>query len=103
MLGDPYTASKLRADVLLVPHHGSKTSSTPEFLQAAQPRHALVQAGYRNRYGHPAAPVLDRYVALGTHLVLSPRCGAARWRSAEPQNVACMREDERHYWAHDVP
>jgi competence protein ComEC len=103
MLGDPYTASKLRADVLLVPHHGSKTSSTPEFLQAVQPRHALVQAGYRNRYGHPAAPVLERYAALGTHLVLSPRCGAARWRSAEPQNVACMREDERHYWAHDVP
>ncbi|NBW51169.1 MAG: DNA internalization-related competence protein ComEC/Rec2 [Betaproteobacteria bacterium] len=103
MVGDRYTASKLRADVLLVPHHGSKTSSTPEFLQAVQPRHALVQAGYRNRYGHPAVPVLERYAALGTHLVLSPRCGAARWRSAEPQNVACMREDERHYWAHDVP
>lgn len=103
LLADPDTAAKLRADVLLVPHHGSKTSSTPEFLQAVQPRHALVQAGYRNRYGHPVAQVLERYEALGTHLVLSPRCGAARWRSAEPQNVACMREDQRHYWRHDVP
>ena len=90
-------------DVLLVPHHGSKTSSTQAFLEALRPRWGLLQAGYRNRYGHPAAPVVARYEAVGTHLVLSPRCGAARWHSAEPQNVACMREDERHYWAHDVP
>ena len=103
LVDDPAMRPLLRADVLLVPHHGSKTSSTDAFLRAVQPRHALVQAGYRNRYGHPAAPVVTRYEALGTHLVLSPRCGAARWHSAEPQNVACMREDERHYWAHDVP
>ena len=103
MLADPDTAAKLRADVLLVPHHGSKTSSTTEFLQAVQPLHALVQAGYRNRYGHPAKPVVARYQDLRIAMVLSPRCGAARWRSAEPQNVACMREDERHYWRHDVP
>jgi len=103
MLADPATAAKLRADVLLVPHHGSKTSSTPEFLHAVQAQHALVQAGYRNRYGHPAAPVLERYEGLRIHLVLSPRCGAARWHSDDPQNVACLREDERHYWRHLVP
>jgi competence protein ComEC len=103
LLQTPDLAAKLRADVLLVPHHGSKTSSSPAFLQAVQPRHALVQAGYRNRYGHPAAQVMARYEALRINLVSSPRCGAARWRSDEPQNVACMREDERHYWSHDVP
>ena len=93
----------LRADVLLVPHHGSKTSSTPEFLQAVQPQWALVQAGYRNRFGHPAPPVLARYAEAGTHLVSSPRCGAMRWRSEQPQNVACTRDDERRYWHHLVP
>ena len=93
----------LRADMLLVPHHGSKTSSTPEFLLAVAPQWALVQAGYRNRFGHPAAPVVERYAQAGTHLVSSPRCGAMRWRSEQPQNVACLREEERRYWHHDVP
>lgn len=103
LLQNPELAAKLRADVLLVPHHGSKTSSSLAFLQAVQPRHALVQAGYRNRYGHPAAQVVARYAELRINLVSSPRCGAAHWRSGEPQNVACMREDDRRYWSHDVP
>jgi competence protein ComEC len=47
-------------------------------MQALQPRLALVQAGYRNRYGHPAEPVLDRYRAEGIASVESARCGAAR-------------------------
>ena len=51
----------LQSDVLLVPHHGSKTSSSDGFLDAVQPALALVQAGYRNRFGHPAASVLERY------------------------------------------
>eukprot|EP01034_Spumella_vulgaris_P032931 gene32929-40650_t len=45
-------AAPLKADVLLVPHHGSKTSSSGAFLDAVQPRTALVQSGYRNRFGH---------------------------------------------------
>lgn len=103
LLRSPDTAHKLRADLLLVPHHGSKTSSTTEFLQAVQPRLALVQAGYRNRYGHPAPPVMQRYYGQGIQVVNSPQCGAARWRSDAPQNVACTRQEEPHYWRHDVP
>jgi competence protein ComEC len=45
----------LRADLLLVPYHGSKTSSNAAFLDAVQPREAWVQSGYLNRYDHPAA------------------------------------------------
>ena len=57
------SGAALQADVLLVPHHGSKTSSSDAFLDAVRPSLALVQAGYRNRFGHPAAPVLERYRA----------------------------------------
>ena len=51
----------LRADALVVPHHGSATSSTREFLDAVQPRVAVISVGARNPYGHPAPEVLARY------------------------------------------
>jgi competence protein ComEC len=93
----------LRADVLLVPHHGSKTSSSPPLLDAVQPRLALVQAGYRNRFGHPALPVREAYAARGTTLVDSPHCGAAQWSSRAPGAVRCARETQARYWHHRVP
>ncbi len=92
----------LRADVLLVPHHGSKTSSSPAFLDAVQPRIAIVQAGYRNRFGHPAAPVMQRYRQRQVRIVQSPQCGAAWWRSAQPELVQCQRTLALRYWNHDV-
>ena len=52
----------LRADVLVVPHHGSRTSSTPAFIAAVAPRIAIIAAGYRNRFGHPRAEIVARYV-----------------------------------------
>lgn len=90
----------LRADVLLVPHHGSKTSSSPAFLDAVQPRFALVQAGYRNRFGHPAPPVLERYQARGIPVVDSSRCGAATWQSMAPTQMLCERQVDPRYWQH---
>ncbi|MBU1441432.1 MAG: DNA internalization-related competence protein ComEC/Rec2, partial [Gammaproteobacteria bacterium] len=74
----------LQADVLLVPHHGSKTSSSAALLDAVRPRIALVQAGYRNRFGHPAAEVVARYRERGVAVVDSAHCGAARWTSEHP-------------------
>ena len=85
-----------------MPHHGSKTSSTTAFLQALQPRLALVQAGYRNRFGHPAQEVVARYRAQGIALVESTRCGAATWRSDTPGQVQCERERARRYWHHVI-
>ena len=92
----------LKADVLLMPHHGSKTSSSPAFLDAVQPRLALAQAGYRNRFGHPASPVLARYRERGIEVVESARCGAAMWSSASPE-VRCQRDVAKRYWHHRVP
>ena len=65
-----------RADVLLVPHHGSRTSSTEEFIAAVAPRWAVVAAGYRNRFGHPAREVLERYERAGVRVLRTDRDGA---------------------------
>lgn len=96
-------SAPVKADVLLVPHHGSKTSSSPAFLDAVQPRTALVQAGYRNRFGHPAPEVLQRYAQRQVPVVESARCGAAIWSSARPDVVECERDKGRRYWQHTVP
>ncbi len=93
----------LRADVLLVPHHGSKTSSSEAFLDAVQPRQAWVQTGYRNRYGHPAPEVMLRYAGRGIVVHDAPHCGAITWRSDRPAQTVCARSGEMRYWAHRVP
>ncbi len=96
-------ANLIKADVLLVPHHGSRTSSSAMFLDAVQPRFALVQAGYRSRFGHPAAPVLARYQERGIGVLDSAHCGAALWASARPDEVTCQRAAALRYWHHRVP
>ena len=88
-------AAALRSDVLVVPHHGSRTSSTDALLDAVQPRVAVIQAGYRSRYGHPAPEVLARYAARGIPVVRSDHCGAWRWDGAAAQ---CTRTLRRRYW-----
>lgn len=92
----------LRSDVLIVPHHGSKTSSSAAFLDAVQPRLAIVQAGYRNRFGHPAREVVDRYRARGIVVRTSPSCGAWQWPGDGQGQGMCQRDVARRYW-HHVP
>jgi competence protein ComEC len=93
----------LKADVMLVPHHGSKTSSTSEFLEAVKPRTAWVQAGYRNRFQHPVPEVMQRYQERSILVISSASCGAARWRSAQPDQVGCQRDLHKRYWHHRLP
>jgi len=90
----------LRADLLLVPHHGSATSSTPELLHAVAPTLALAQSGYRNRHGHPALPVQQRYHAAGVPLLTSAACGAFEWWSQQgvPSAAGCWRQQRVRYW-----
>ncbi|MEO6407454.1 MAG: DNA internalization-related competence protein ComEC/Rec2 [Burkholderiaceae bacterium] len=88
----------LRSGVLLAPHHGSKTSSSDAFLAAVGPTDAVFQAGYRNRFGHPASEVLARYRVRGIARWTSPTCGAWQWRSDAPDRSICEREARRRYW-----
>ena len=100
LLGQSVT---LKSDVLLVPHHGSKTSSSESFLDAVQPRIALVQTGYRNRFGHPAELVMVRYRQRSIQVFDSPHCGAATWLSIQPDDVQCQRQRALRYWHHRPP
>jgi competence protein ComEC len=90
-------------DFLLVPHHGSQTSSTLAFVQTLSPKWAMVQSGYRNRYGHPAQQVVLRYQQLGVPMAISPVCGAAHWQSTQPQQLDCERDKNRRYWHFKPP
>jgi competence protein ComEC len=92
-----------RATVLLAPHHGSATSSSPVLLNTLQPRWVLVQSGYRNRFGHPSPVVVERYHQRGIAWVDSPDCGAAIWRSTAPEAVRCQRAVQRRYWHATAP
>jgi len=94
---------ELRADLLLAPHHGSRGSSSSALLAAVRPRWVLVQAGYRNRFGHPAPEALARYAAAGAEPVASPRCGAMRWHSQQPGALHCQRDTAARYWHHRAP
>ncbi|MDH3449570.1 MAG: DNA internalization-related competence protein ComEC/Rec2 [Gammaproteobacteria bacterium] len=69
-------AQEVAADVLIAPHHGSNTSSSPEFLERVAARHAVFTVSRGNRWGFPAAPVVTRYSALGIRQFRSDRDGA---------------------------
>ena len=91
-------AAALPAEVLLVPHHGSRTSSSSAFLDRVTPRVAVVQAGYRSRFGHPAPDVVARYAERGVAVVRTDRCGAWTW--APDGRQRCHREVAARYWHH---
>jgi len=65
----------IRAAVLKVPHHGSRTSSTPAFVEAVAPQIAVVSVGEDNRYGLPSRAVLARYEAAGICVLRTDQCG----------------------------
>ncbi|MDQ2928287.1 MAG: hypothetical protein M3R22_09005 [Pseudomonadota bacterium] len=99
LLVDAY-GSPLRSDVLVVPHHGSRTSSSVRFIEAVQPKIAVFQAGCRNRFGHPARDVVERYRERGVAIVASPACGAWQWPAAGAAAGFCERAVGRRYWHH---
>jgi len=90
---------QLPAQILLVPHHGSGTSSTLPFLQAVQPQLALFQLGYHNRYHHPRADVWQRYGTLGIQRARTDVSGALLLRlTAQGWQLQTQRAGAPHYW-----
>jgi competence protein ComEC len=91
---------KLRAQVLLIPHHGSRTSSSADFVAQVNPDIALVAAGYRNRFGHPKDDVLDRYRAIGSRIYRTDHDGALLLEIAADGAISARRYRAlyRRYW-----
>jgi competence protein ComEC len=90
----------LAADILVVPHHGSNTSSSEALIAAVSPRWAIAQAGYRNRFGHPTQKVLGRYREAGIEVLRTDLSGAVTIELASDRapQIARSRTDSPAYW-----
>lgn len=94
-------AEDLKSDVLLVPHHGSLTSSSAEFIRAVLPHYAIFPVGKNNRYGFPREKILQRYQELGAKTLLAWQTGAIifEFKQKEPLTPPiCWRDTFNHYW-----
>ncbi len=90
----------LRADLLLVPHHGSQSSSSTAFIEAVQPQWALFSVGYRNRYGFPHTEVSSRYADRGILTARTDAAGALQIELKEEGITppAAFRQQNRRLW-----
>lgn len=93
-------ADRLRADVLIAPHHGSKTSSTPAFVEAVDPQLVVFGAGWRSHYGHPRPEVVARYVERGARPLTTGVEGAIRvWQAPEGRiESESWRRETKRFW-----
>ncbi len=94
-----------RVDIVLVPHHGSGTSSSQPFVATLQPALAIVSAGFGNRWGMPRTDVVQRWEDAGATLLNTATAGAISQRlcrSGGAGPVARSRVDSLKYWHDDV-
>ncbi|MBT8098590.1 MAG: DNA internalization-related competence protein ComEC/Rec2, partial [Gammaproteobacteria bacterium] len=84
--------SLLRADAVVVPHHGSSTSSSAAFVRALMPRLAIVPAGANNRWGFPHRDVVDRWRAVGAEVLSTAESGAVTLRLCKKGGIVAIRQ-----------
>lgn len=89
--------------LIIAPHHGSRTSSSASFVNYLQPQHAIFSAGYNSRYGHPHPKVVARYQRINTQLFNTGLMGQTIFRFADDGEVSVeqWRQDHRRYWYSD--
>ena len=88
----------LKSDILLIPHHGSRSSSSYDFTWFTRPAIAVASVGYRNHFGHPVAVVADRYRALGTAVLTTAETGALHFNGVDDYRP--FRWFYMRYWQH---
>jgi len=89
----------LLAEVLIAPHHGSKTSSSADFLAAVNPSVILIPAASPNRFGFPHAQVIDRYNQMGAEYFITGDSGALTVNFCEGKaGIESYRAKHRRYW-----
>lgn len=93
------SADDLRADIVMMPHHGSRSSSSEALVRASEARHAVAQMGRHNRYGHPAPEVVRRWERAGAQIWRSDRDGAVMAASdKDGLRVSAWRRVHGRYW-----
>jgi competence protein ComEC len=91
----------LDADIVIVPHHGSTTSSTAPFVGSVRPDYAVISAGYANRWGLPKSVVVDRWASAGAVILNTASSGAVRFRVCTSGGIVEMDENRparRRFW-----
>jgi competence protein ComEC len=98
--GDVVLNSKLKSDVIIVPHHGSKTSSTVNFVQAVGAKHSIFTVGYLNRFKHPKPMIEKRFEESGAHIYRSDNQGAILldFTRNAPLKIDAWRQLRPKYW-----
>ena len=93
-----YQKEKLNSDILISPHHGSKTSSTQAFLDAVSPSTVIVSSGFKNRFNHPAQQIVDRYKANNIKLINSNCAGQIVVELGDEIRINEYRKDHARYY-----
>jgi len=92
-------AEQLPSSIVVVPHHGSKSSSSEEFVAATQPKFAIFSAGYLNHFGHPKAEIVERYQAIGSQILRTDQTGAIEiLMTNDSLTLERYRDSHRRYW-----
>ena len=95
----------LSSDILVAPHHGSATSSSPPLLAAVRPRWAILSRGYRNRFGFPHRAVVARYRRYAIPLLDTAALGAVQFilhADGRVTGPVSHRRSVRRYWHREL-
>ena len=98
LINDQYSQNNAKGIIFMAPHHGSKTSSSMDLLEALNPHQAFTQNGHLNRYGHPHPTVTRRYQDLGISFYQTPRTGAQIWDFHQRKLITKNHSDQRSLW-----
>lgn len=91
---------QLRADVVVAPHHGSRSSSSPSFVRQLDPAYVVFSSGYQNRFNHPAADIRERYRAQGSEAFVTAQSGAVAFQASADGSLTVteQRQLRRRFW-----
>ena len=100
-------SSALKTDILVAPHHGSKSSSHAAFIKAAAATYVIFPAGYKNRFKHPAKQVRERYAVTGAQLLNSSEQGAIQFNIDAESGISRPRQYRqiaaKHWHRREIP
>ncbi|MBC8493800.1 MAG: DNA internalization-related competence protein ComEC/Rec2 [Candidatus Thioglobus sp.] len=91
--------NQLQSDILISPHHGSKTSSSELFLSTVKPAKVIISSGYKNRFNHPAADIIKRYQQHNIEPINTACAGQIDLKLGDQLRVKRYRKThQRYYW-----